>query len=421
VYGSARVSVLQRLNAIQHSALRLCSGAFRTSHVESLYVDCCEAPLELLRQLLSLQYYFRTSSYVNHPVHKHSLNPYVTRLYNARPSCVLPFQERIKGILIDLNFDNIDTLPNNIGIHPWYTPNFKVINPFKSFDKSSTSNIIYQQIFEYHKQYFKTYTPVFTDGSKSTNFVSCAYSIEENISSHRLHSKLSIFSAEAFAILKALEEMMHHNSKNFIIYTDSQSVLNSLLSINCNNPIIFKILSLITNLHSKGISLIFSWVPSHVGITGNELVDKAAKTATNYLNTGLPYPDLKIYIKDLVHSKWQNSWDTAHPNKLREIKEKISKWPQLPCRRHDVLLTRLRIGHCRLTHAHLLLGEAPPQCAYCKTIYTVAHILTSCACFKSLYIKFFGNSSPNLNSIIGETPHQGLFPFLRSTGIFYEI
>ncbi|GBN39005.1 hypothetical protein AVEN_14392-1, partial [Araneus ventricosus] len=36
VYGSARPTVLRRLDTIHHSALRICSGAFRTSPVESL-------------------------------------------------------------------------------------------------------------------------------------------------------------------------------------------------------------------------------------------------------------------------------------------------------------------------------------------------------------------------------------------------
>ncbi|GFW50017.1 putative RNA-directed DNA polymerase from transposon X-element [Trichonephila clavipes] len=39
-YSSARASVLKRLDSVHHSALRICSGAFRTSAVTSLYVVC---------------------------------------------------------------------------------------------------------------------------------------------------------------------------------------------------------------------------------------------------------------------------------------------------------------------------------------------------------------------------------------------
>ncbi|GBN93821.1 hypothetical protein AVEN_35623-1 [Araneus ventricosus] len=51
IYGSARQSVLKILDPIHHSALRLCSGAFRTSPVESLYVECCEPPLDHRRHI----------------------------------------------------------------------------------------------------------------------------------------------------------------------------------------------------------------------------------------------------------------------------------------------------------------------------------------------------------------------------------
>ncbi|GBN73106.1 hypothetical protein AVEN_189696-1 [Araneus ventricosus] len=39
IYGSSRKTVLQRLDPVHHTALRICSGAFRTSPVKSLYVD----------------------------------------------------------------------------------------------------------------------------------------------------------------------------------------------------------------------------------------------------------------------------------------------------------------------------------------------------------------------------------------------
>ena len=39
MYGSAHKSYLQMLDHVHNQALRLCLGAFRTSAVESLYVD----------------------------------------------------------------------------------------------------------------------------------------------------------------------------------------------------------------------------------------------------------------------------------------------------------------------------------------------------------------------------------------------
>ncbi|GFT50901.1 uncharacterized protein TNCV_1702031 [Trichonephila clavipes] len=46
-------------------------------------------------------------------------------------------------------------------------------------------------------------------------------------------------------------------------------------------------------------------------------------------------------------------------NILHSIHPCTAQWAVVPVRRHDVRLTRLRIGHTRLTRKHLLLGESP--------------------------------------------------------------
>ena len=41
-------------------------------------------------------------------------------------------------------------------------------------------------------------------------------------------------------------------------------------------------------------------------------------------------------------------------------------------------LTRLRIGHSRLTHKHYLLGEDFPECIPCDCRLTIKHVLIEC-------------------------------------------
>ncbi|GFW02022.1 transposable element Tcb2 transposase [Trichonephila clavipes] len=68
------------------------------------------------------------------------------------------------------------------------------------------------------------------------------------------------------------------------------------------------------------------------------------------------YQDLKTSAQNYVHRVWQETWDQQVLNKLHSIHPSTSHWAALPVRRHDVRLTRLRIGHTRFTHRHLLLG-----------------------------------------------------------------
>jgi hypothetical protein len=118
----------------------------------------------------------------------------------------------MKRILTDMNFNNVNILTADACQAPWKTPNFSYLNPFHPFDKSTTTAIIYQQLFYNHRQSYHSYDPVFTDGSKSEDYVGCSYVIKDKAYSHRLHPALSIFSAEILAIVKALEELNRYQS-----------------------------------------------------------------------------------------------------------------------------------------------------------------------------------------------------------------
>lgn len=54
-------------------------------------------------------------------------------------------------------------------------------------------------------------------------------------------------------------------------FADSLSSLQSFLNI------ILEILTIYNRLHQTGIDVKFAWIPSHVGIIGNEITDKTAK------------------------------------------------------------------------------------------------------------------------------------------------
>ena len=47
-------------------------------------------------------------------------------------------------------------------------------------------------------------------------------------------------------------------------------------------------------------------------------------------------------------------------------------------RREEVVLTRLRIGHTRLTHSYVLEREDQPLCISCNEPSTVKHFLIDC-------------------------------------------
>ena len=74
--------------------------------------------------------------------------------------------------------------------------------------------------------------------------------------------------------------------------------------------------------------MLFHWVPSHVGIKGNEKADSAAKTGLLRRVTNIPIPhgDFKKRIHDLLKRRWQSQWFEAVNNKLHEIYPKLGLW-----------------------------------------------------------------------------------------------
>ena len=94
------------------------------------------------------------------------------------------------------------------------------------------------------------------------------------------------------------------------------------------NPLIQNLI-LKYHLLSSTKDIIFCWLPSHVGISGNEEADKAAKLSLRLQESKvkLPSSDLKPLINKFIHSKWQTSWNATLFNKLYLVKPCLGESP----------------------------------------------------------------------------------------------
>ena len=176
----------------------------------------------------------------------------------------------------------------------------------------------------------------------------------------------------------------NHKSSKFI-YSDSKSVLQVLQSKNSSTPLITRLLDKMNSL-SKNNSIILTWLPSHIGIQGNERSEQSCKKAlqTHISNTKIPYTDFKPLINKFIIKKWQKSWDDQTQNKLHHIQDTIGEWPAgyRRNRKEEVIISRLRIGHTYITHSHLLKGEDSSVCLTYKVPLAVKHILINCDRFR---------------------------------------
>ncbi|GFT56822.1 probable RNA-directed DNA polymerase from transposon X-element [Trichonephila clavipes] len=167
-YGSACNSTLQKLDPVHHMALRICSGAFRTSPVQSLYVNCHQLPLDLRRRKLSLAYYFKILSVPSHPLQNVYMSTSMKRLYDARPSNIRPFMDRMKLHISELDLPNVHIQQRNLFLfQPWNTPRFPYINPFATYSKSTVAPVVFQRVFAYHRSQYSRYSAIYTPSGGS--------------------------------------------------------------------------------------------------------------------------------------------------------------------------------------------------------------------------------------------------------------
>ena len=139
--------------------------------------------------------------------------------------------------------------------------------------------------------------------------------------------------------------------------------------------------------------------------------------------TRIPASDLGAVARQHTYSEWQGDWDREPPaNKLKEIKPKLGSWAS-SCqrsRKDEVVLTRLRIGHCYGTHGFLLSGEGvAPRCSRCEGRRSVKHVLTECLGLAVERRRYFGGNH-SLSDLIGESPSvtsDAVTRFLRDAGL----
>ena len=159
----------------------------------------------------------------------------------------------------------------------------------------------------------------------------------------------------------------------------------------------------------------FCWLPSHVGITGNEKADKAAKSALNkpILRIPIPYSDLKPIINKYIHNKWQQTWNLQTQNKLYQIYPTIPSYSTLSSsslRKDQIIYNRLRIGHTRLTHSYLIEHTDPPKCTNCNQLLSIKHILTECTSHDQARHQYY--SFTDINNILSFTLSQNRLNFI---------
>ena len=166
--------------------------------------------------------------------------------------------------------------------------------------------------------------------------------------------------------------------------------------------------------HSKKV--IFCWIPSHIGIQGNDKANSLDKAALNMVpdkkKIKILYIDLKLKIRQIITKKWQQLWEKNPHNKLFQVQSILKERKLDPnnTRTEETTLTQLLIRHTRLTPSFILKDEPPSKCP-CGNQYTTKHILIKCTKLTNIQQRFY--IVDNMKALFRKIAPKQILNFLK--------
>ncbi|XP_077551192.1 uncharacterized protein LOC144164799 [Haemaphysalis longicornis] len=169
------------------------------------------------------------------------------------------------------------------------------------------------------------------------------------------------------------------NYASFIIYCDNKAALQRLRRPHGHTASVALLYAKLCAVASQGSAVRLQWLPSHVGIEGNEAADalaKAAHSADAPITTDVCCIDeARNVIKDKLRGDHPDPRVAAGDPPPRVPTNKLS-------RQESALLSRLRTG-CAVTNSrlHLYKKRDSPACSHCGAFDSIGHCIVECAAY----------------------------------------
>jgi ribonuclease HI len=375
---------IERLEIIQRAALRIALGLPRPTPTALIYAEANEPPIKMEVKKVTANYLIRAAT-------RPEPTPIIRQVQDSLqkdPRVFPPVTWALKAATIQKDF-NIPAIhpPLVQPKPPWVQPSFQVYISQEHSKKNDPLAALINtnsRIQEFSNPQTRVW---YTDGSQHAtgNTGWAAYSPEETCIKGRLPDFTPITLAELTDLLETLRWFRTHptHHRRIVIHINSMA---ALLVLQRHSPSSYpeaaqQVWDEAELLNQIGIHTIFHWVPSHIGVLGNEEADTLANAATALdtmqtceQTTGALGRHIPTKIKKLADTLFRNYYTTSTGSWYSSTT--LPDYKILPSRFID---TQLRLLRCHAYTRSFSSSDRHAICNQCQADhFHPTHYLIGC-------------------------------------------
>lgn len=415
-YGSITMSIacpsaIRRIEALQNTSLRIALRLPPNTRTALVLAEAGCPTIDDRMKTLSMVAYTKIKAVHHHPFHQYSKNMHIAKHLLGK------YPKRGRDLPLEMSLietSSMASLPQVPYINiPAIRPDSPTLSSYMNIDiklptksKSDMTNLeiaeLRQSVMTYIESQFKNHFHIYVDGSvnKDTGRAASAFIAHNDINPYskvvRVSDKVSSTQAELTAIEEALAYIKLAPSlySHVVIHCDSHSAITSLLKSKLD-PLesqVYQVLKLAQNItKDHHITLTLHWIPSHIGIPGNEEVDKLVKQGLTHITIDKAIPatigQVKSIIRRHISQCTQNYFTkqvvatSDNEPKSAAFRRYLSLNPSLHPQKFITSspATQRTINRLRCdTESWCYQHATNTNCVYCDALFSTEHYILDC-------------------------------------------
>jgi ribonuclease HI len=371
-YGNALLTTapknaLNALDRVQNQALRIATGAVKSTPIAAMEALTNTQPLELRRNMAAGSLHEKLLR-----LDEESWNRVPYEKLKTQKTFITAAEEVKKDLMGMTNFNKRMDLPKpNIRVALLEVHHELTVDGLEKKKSEYSTQELRRHTMTYIRKKYpeELWLHVYTDGSATPGkgMAGAGVYCKKFENSWAAGKNASSYDGELKAIKVALEKVREHLDKNIVIMSDSKAAIQAIVSKEMVDCEVRECKVLLLRLFCEAREVVLQWIPAHCEVYGNEKADYLAKKGSKMpqIAKHLSYTAVKAHLSTATKTKGQKEWTKKGKDKSWQsiTTEKVK---QHRTRRIATAQFRLLTGHDLLAkHLHRIGITESSTCSLC--------------------------------------------------------